>query len=257
MSHFQTADDPRIEAARQPLFRPSKYLKQELRKAWFNLRVCVDGKEVQVCLTAACKVFACSRSFLNTTKPRKKTLADATQKAKAVDVAAWFYRLRETLDIMPDQGWYQLQHPKKMMVYEQYMLDVQSMPSMYSKVSPDFFNKTWNTNFPEVKIRKHCRFAKCEFCVHHREIIGDQKVDHTLQAESKQRLGMHFKWAQTRERGFYHKKRDEATQFPGRAISIAMDGTDQMINGFPHFWETTKKDAKGKRLTFHTQVFFF
>ena len=33
-----------------------------------------------------------------------------------------------------------------------------------------------------------------------------------------------------------------------------MDGTDQMINGFPHYWQTSKKDAKGKRLYLHTQI---
>ena len=33
-----------------------------------------------------------------------------------------------------------------------------------------------------------------------------------------------------------------------------MDGTDQFINGFPHFWQVSKQDAKGKRFYFHTQV---
>lgn len=73
-------------------------------------------------------------------------------------------------------------------------------------------------------------------------------------AATRERLKTHLEWAHVRERGFYHSKVHAATSKPDVNLSIAMDGTCQMINGFPHFFETTKADAKGKRLQLHTQV---
>ena len=64
------------------------------------------------------------------------------------------------------------------------------------------------------------------------------------QLECQNRLRDHLAWASTRERGFHHEKQDEAIKNHEAKFSIAMDGTDQMINGFPHYWQTSKKDAR-------------
>ena len=68
--------------------------------------------------------------------------------------------------------------------------------------------------------------------------------------EAKERLKLHLNWAHTRERGFYHTKRDKAIKCTQKTLSISMDGTDR----FPQFWQVSKQDAKGKRFYFHTQV---
>jgi hypothetical protein len=36
----------------------------------------------------------------------------------AVSIGSWFELLKKTADIMPDEGWYQLNAPKKSVVYQ-------------------------------------------------------------------------------------------------------------------------------------------
>ena len=66
---------------------------------------------------------------------------------------------------------------------------------------------------------------------------------------------MHINWAVQRERGFFHRKRHDAICNPQTSISISIDGTDQFVNGFPHFFEITKNDASGNRLKLHTIIY--
>ena len=173
-----------------------------------------------------------------------------------MSVASWFTSLKDTLDVMPDEeGWYQINVPLKKMVYDNYCRDVEEIPDTYTKVSPSVFYEVWREHFSNIKCRKFCRFAKCSFCVKMRQIIGERDPSRRLERQvAKDRHKAHLSWAHIRERGFYHKKLSEAIQNPDRFLSIASDGTFQMINGFPHFFEATKGDAKGKRLKIHTQV---
>ena len=266
MSHFLQEHDQRVENARAPLFVPELSKDERrllLRQNWKDhLRIVIGGSEHVVCLTCACKIYTCSRTLLcpqpsrgKDNPGRSKAEANSARATVNVSVAAWFYSLMDTLDVMPDTGYYQVQVGQKHMLYENYMLDVHRWPSVYERCKDkSYFYQIWRDSFPNVKLRKHCRFAKCEFCIDKRDIISAATTTEIAKADARDRLRQHLNWAHTRERGFYHAKRDEAIKCPEKKISISMDGTDQFINGFPHFWEVSKLDSKGKRLYFHTQI---
>ena len=260
MSHFLTDDDDRVVKARQPLYNVLLSVDErraQLRENWKKqLLFRHNGIERPVCLTCACKIYVCSRAKLcpTTTSVRSKGEANAARATKCVSIAAWFHSLLETLDVMPDTGYYQLQCGRKFMLFDDYSLDVAYWPAIYLKCDKTYFYQVWNESFPNVKLRKHCRFAKCEFCIDKRGTMSSPTQPELRKADARERLKMHLSWAHTRERGFYHSKRDEAIKCPQKKISISIDGTDQFINGFPHFWEVSKQDAKGKRFYFHTQV---
>lgn len=266
MSHFTEEDDERVLQARAPLFDDTlgdEARRSRLQHNWkHHLRFMHHDQSRKVCTRAACKIYVCSKSKLYPPKYRQngaevrrtKAESNAARAKKSVCVAAWFYSVMETLDVMPDTGYYQLQHARKHMLYDNYKDDVLRWPDIYQKCEEGYFLLLWRENFPNVKLRKHCRFAKCEFCVANREIMWSATAQDVEKADARDKLKSHLHWAHTRERGFYHTKRDDAIKCPERKISIAMDGTDQFINGFPHFWEVTKRDAKGKRFYFHTQI---
>jgi hypothetical protein len=262
MSHFLTADDPRIVAAREPLLDTSitnDVRKERLRTNWaIHLQVEHKNAYVQVCMNCACKIFGCSRQFLSCKQPlrskRTRGEANSARSAKGPSVAAWFFKKRDTLDIMPDQGWWLTHESRKKFLWEEYLRDVERFPLVYLMCCPDVFYKTWMNSFPDIRVRKALRFARCSFCVWLRAILCDQTSSQELLATSRLRLQCHIDWANTRERGIYHKKQQEATEYTDRCISISLDGTDQFINGYPHFKEATKEDAKGKRCYLHTQI---
>ena len=261
MSHFENADDDRVVQARQPLYNSLLSVddrRAHLRDNW-KKKLLIDhhGQQRPVCLTCACKIYVCSRSKLcpqSRETGRSKAESNSARAKKNVSVGAWFYVLMETLDVMPDTGLYQLQCGRKHMLFENYSLDVACRPDLYMKCEKSHFYHVWRESFPNVKLRKHCRFAKCEFCIDKRDIISSPTMQELQKADARERLKLHLNWAHTRERGFYHSKRDEAIKCPQKKLSISIDGTDQFINGFPHFWEISKQDAKGKRFYFHTQV---
>ena len=262
MSNFPDEDDARVLQARRPLYEmalSADARRGKLRHNWKTHLRHEAGRAV--CLTCACRIYACSRSKLcprpsrHIENPgRSKGEANSARATKSVCISAWFQALKETLDIMPDTGYYQLQVGRKFMLHENYMLDVARWPQIYKKCNKTYFYQVWRGSYPNVKLRKHCRFAKCEFCIDKRETMSSPTRPEHEKSDAKEQLKMHLDWAHTRERGFYHAKRNEATKCPEKKLSISIDGTDQFINGFPHFWQTSKQDAKGKRFYFHTQV---
>ena len=265
MSQFLSANDPRVTAARAPLYDanlPPSHRRQAMRDAWHNkLVVQYKGSYKPVCMTAAIKIFVVARATLAlTAKPAtakssvSRGVANAARAKKSVSVAAWLTLTKSTLDVMPDQGWYMLPVARKGTLFEQYELDAAAWPHLYTRCKQSHFLIVWAKMFPEIRLRKHCRFAKCGFCVGQREIQTSGTATSDEKAVARERLTLHINWALKRERGIYHDKKVKAFQNPLKCISIALDGTDQFINGFPHFWETTKADAKGKRLYLHTQV---
>ena len=155
---------------------------------------------------------------------------------------------------MPDEGWYQVHVPKKKMLYAMYAEDAHNFPNSFMPASFDYFRTIWADNFPEIRLRKHCRFAKCDFCVKWRAVIDDQTKSQLQRNAAKDRMAAHIKWAYNKERGFYHAKKHRGRSEPDQCISLAMDGTDQMPAGFPHFWRKAKKDGSNKRLGLRTQI---
>jgi hypothetical protein len=109
MSYFTSADDPRVVAAREPLYDKAMSRtarKKALRQRWrTDLVIEQNGHMVPVCLTAACKIFVCSRAFLTFSKKRTQAESNSVRAKKNISIAAWMFNYKKNLDIMPAQGW--------------------------------------------------------------------------------------------------------------------------------------------------------
>ena len=51
--------------------------------------------------------------------------------------------MKDCVDVMPDEGWYHFPHPKKKMVYRDYVRDCHDNPHMYILVKKPYFNYIW------------------------------------------------------------------------------------------------------------------
>ena len=228
-SHFTDPNSPLVTKAREPLF--DKYLDRaslrvKLKNNWNTYLRLPDGEKC--CKRMALKIYNCSSSLLYTNIPREREDegrsqgdANASGKKIATCIAAWFHDLKDTADCMPDGDWYQINTPLRSMVWAHYNDDAAEEGSTYKHCkSKSHFYGVWRDNFPEIRLRRHCRFAKCDFCVDWRR-LGRQ---HQRKAEAQERLRMHRAWANVRERGLFHLKREKAIQRPDEFISMSIDG---------------------------------
>ena len=219
----EEGQEGQIEQARAFLFDTT--LDKEAAKAcmhdnWYELLLHSDGNPI--CSKMACKVYGCTKSKLYY---KGTSLRRMRPSLVAENIAAWFMELKEVADIMPDEGWYQLNEPRKKDVHKHYLDDCKMYPECYHKSCESYFFKTWKENFPEVRLRRHCKFAKCSFCVRWRlkyETVPGCRV------EARDVLRQHRNWCMIMERGCFQQKRDDAIQNPAKAISISIDGTDKV-----------------------------
>jgi len=79
------------------------------------------------------------------------------------------------------------------------------------------FMNVWKREFKHVKLRKHSRFAKCDTCVHLREMIRApaKQARGMLSAAHAQRKVLHLEDIK-KEREYYHNKRQHARENPTR-----------------------------------------
>ena len=261
LSHFDTPD-PRIIEARAPLFEiglTAQQRREKLLRNWKDLQIVgKNGKAVQVCVQAACKLFGVSKSYLYPSKKGSgfsRSQANMLRSKKKGAIASWLEDAKILMDAMPDDGTFICHHPTRQELYNQYMLDARDDTSgtLY-ECHLDYFLAILRDSFPEIRLRKHCRFAKCDFCGEWKGKMHDQSVGAALRAEARARYTAHVEWAHIRERGFYHKKKLQADKEPGKYMSIALDGTDQFPYGFPHFRQKQKNDGTGSRVKVHTQI---
>jgi hypothetical protein len=138
-------------------------------------------------------------------------------------------------------------------VFEDYCDDHEAWFELYPEVTQAYFNKIWREEFDDVRLRKHCRFTKCPFCVEHRAVMTNRNLSSATRQEARRKLKLHLAWAHKRERGCYMDKVSQACLEPEKYLSLAMDETDKFPNGFPHFFEITKT-TDGKRLKVHVYV---
>ena len=124
-----------------------------------------------------------------------KAAANSARATTNVSVAAWFLLYKETLDVMPDEGWYMVPVGRKRYLFEEYLIDCDHWPLLYKKCVKNYFLEIWSTNFPDLRLRKHCRFAKCTFCVTQKELQADQTTTEADKAESRERSRLHISWA--------------------------------------------------------------
>jgi hypothetical protein len=237
---YQDSADPRVKKARTVLFdtdltKPA--MRDAMRANWKEHLLLSDGGSV--CQVMACRIFGCSKMKFNPDKRafgpkvRLQPSQPAAQEftfTKAEQIAAWFGELKEVSDVMPDEGWYQLNEPLRYMVHENYEADCKQFPNLYTSVSQSYFYDNWRRLFPEVRLRRHCKFAKCSFCVRWRMVIERATSSANQKAEAKARMRAHRSWAITRERGLFKTKRNQAIQNPKESISISMDGTDKVTH---------------------------
>ena len=242
---------PLLDTEIERLARRSK-----LMANWAEHLTLADGEPC--CAKMACRIYSCSTSFLYGDKRPKQTRseANATGNTKSSSVMSWFATKKEVLCVMPDDATFQLNYALKKHVYEAYTQDADNpiYSGIYKKIKPSHFYETWAEHFPDVKIRAHCRFSKCEFCVHHRTIIYDTRSTSVEVMRAKDALAVHIKWVCGRERQLYRFKKDQAILQPAKFLSIAIDGTDPLTNGLPKYCEATKADAKGQRLKVHIDL---
>ena len=248
---------PSVVAARKPLFdmtltRPE--LRSALTNNHRNLLIHSDGQPV--CVQMACRIYGVSLMKLYPDKRQRRSRSGSrsANNPKAVSVCSWFSMMKDCVDIMPDEGWYQFPHPKRHMVFKDYVRACHDNPHTYTLVKKPYFNYIWRTCFSECRVRRHCRFAKCSFCVGKRAIIDSPNASATEKADARRVLRLHYKWSNTMERGEWKRKRDDAINDPQHYLCISLDGTDQFPNGLPSFFEQTKEDCNGVRLKMHLQV---
>jgi len=154
-------------------------------------------------------------------EPQSQGDANSSRQKIGSSIAAWFHLLKATADCMPDEGWYQLNIPLRSMVYANYNEDAAEPGSTFHHCkAKSHFYKIWKHNFSEIRLRKHCRFAKCDFCVEWRRISTNWQ----RKGEAQEKLRLHRAWANVRERGLWHTKRDAAIAHPKDYISLSIDG---------------------------------
>ena len=161
----QTIEDA-VTTARKPLYDANmdrKVLGETLRENR-NLLLLPDGKPC--CVTMACDIYNCSKSLLyKDTRPVQTRSEASSECPVTISVCSWLGTLKESLDIMPDGGWYMVNKPRRKMVHADYCKDAEEFPDLYKYCTKSWFNTIWRQHFPEIRLRKHCRFAKCAFCV--------------------------------------------------------------------------------------------
>ena len=245
--HFASATADNVVKARAPLFE-SNLAREELKFRLFEniaLHLTLDSDGKPCCITMACRIYVCSRTLLYPeTYAQTRSEANSSNNPKAVAICSWFMTLKDDLDVMPDNGWFMVNHSRRRYLWEDYMVDVEllsNVPGAYPELTKGYFCYVWKECFPEIRMRKYHRFSKCEFCVALRAEIHNRTLAIASRLQAKARLSEHLQWAHKLERGLYHKKKMLATSQPASYISIAIDGTDKFPEGFPHFFEKTKK----------------
>jgi len=272
-----TEQTTEIKRARQPLFDSS--LSRENMRAQL-----LDNAEhillhptdnLPVCMTMATVAYSCSRAFLwPNTKRNRGSQGDSNRRraTKVISIMEWFQDRKRFADIMPDTGIYQLSEPTRRFVLNQYKEDVKTIVAcdcplsgnpepchcpngipVYIDCCPQYFYDTWSTHFPEVKVRKHCRFSKCSFCILQRQLRDSHTRNRSVVAAANARLEGHYKFVK-HERTVHTTKVKECRLDPTKTLCASMDGTSQLRFGLPSFKEISKLDCGNVRIQNHLEI---
>lgn len=121
-----------------------------------------------------------------------------------------------------------------------YLDDCVLFPHLYVKCEYEWFGTTWRTHFGEiVRLRRHCKFSKCDTCLALRAIKDNRKLTMSARLAAREKLTVHYKWIKA-ERQESLSKAFRAVRNPTEWLSIAQDGTNQLPFGFPNFREVDK-----------------
>ena len=113
------------------------------------------------------------------------------------------------------------------------------------------FNKAWNSDpaLQKILCRAHLKFAKCDFCVRHRQ-LKDRKRTEEERAKDNEELRAHLQHVKD-EKSYYYSNRLRARQHPDKILSIIIDGADQSKHHLPHFHEESHATSEALRFKTH------
>ena len=171
--HFLSAKCPTLEKARSPMldhFMSREAMRAKLRANWTTYLSLPDGS--RCCKSMMLKIYNCSPSMLYGDKRPDRDQGDSNRGRSSLssDIASFLKLMKSTADCMPDEGWYQLNMPMRCMVWSEYNEEAKAFGLLRKCTNKGYFYKVWDDNFPELRLRKHCKFAKCNFCVNWRKI---------------------------------------------------------------------------------------
>ena len=204
-----------------------------------RLDLLVNGK--RCCMTFLKRVFGVSNSFLyhahaGTDKLRKSP--------KHSLIRAWFMNLLNFCDRMPDEdNKFQLTAPYKHTVFEWFEDDMKAW-KVATTIGRSWFMKVWKNTYPQIVLRKYLRFSKCKECVELRKIKWDRTADKKDRQQAGRDMIAHWRIVKG-ERAFAVSKKLLALENDD-VMSIAMDGTDQLPFGVPHWAQHTKEVGKDR-----------
>ena len=206
-----------------------------------------NGKAVQVCVQAACKLFGVSKSYFYPSKKGSgfsRSQANMLRSKKKGAIVSWLEDAKILMEAMPDDGSFICHQPTRQELYNQYMLDARDDTSgtLY-ECHADYFLATLRDYFPEIRLRKHCRFAKCDFCGEWKGKMHDQSVGAELRAEARARYTAHVEWAHIRERGFITRKDYKLTKSRASICQSHWMGRTNFLMAFPIFARNKKTMA--------------
>jgi hypothetical protein len=193
------------------------------------------------CIRFLCDVFNVSRNFLYyQATTGTKTVTNHSRSVANVSVMAWFNSLLPIADKMPDTEWYQLSAPDRKTVWEWYRDDCRLFPTILVSCSYAYFTKIWTKHYGKIlRLRRFCRFSKCDFCLEKRGIKHNRKLRMGDRMQAQTELLEHYQYI-SRERELALSKAFQAVKDPAKYLSIVQDGTNQLPFGFPNYREKDK-----------------
>jgi hypothetical protein len=126
-----------------------------------------------------------------------------------------------------------------------------SRPEDPQLASYSTFNRAWrkDESLSKLVCRAHLKFAKCDFCVRHRQ-LKDRKRTEEQRAKDNEDIRLHLQHVKN-EKSYYYSNRVRARQHPDKILSIIIDGADQSKHHLPHFHEDSHATSEAKKFKTH------
>ena len=115
-------------------------------------------------------------------------------------------------------------------------------------ISAASFTALRKRDLPYIKVRKVKRFAKCKICSDLIEAMD--KATGAAREQLRQQHDEHVEW-QYREREKYYKHRFKSRMFPGKSLTMSVDGMDNGKTSIPRTHRDDKDTDKGEKLGVH------
>ena len=211
-----------------------------------------DGKAC--CVHFARTAANVSNNFLyGGVKSNTDAVGQSDKSRSDVAIIAWFESLLPIADKMPDEDWYLLAASTKKTVFEWYLEDCEQFPMIFVPCQYEWFCTIWRQYYGKtVKLRRHCKFSKCDTCIRLREVKNNRKLTMEARYAARTELQAHYKNVKI-ERQMALTKAFDAVREPTEYLSICQDGTNQLPFGFPNFKEVDKSLGK-HRLKTHLMI---